>query len=92
MAKNIIMVSEEDHNMVQKADIEMSSRMNLITFIMSRDMDIDTEKFKKYEDEYQEKFFEFEKAKTYIFNKYVKGLNATSWSLDYESCELTYEQ
>lgn len=92
MAKNIIMVSEEDRNMVQRADIEMSSRMNLISFMMSRNMDMDGEKFKRYEQEYQDKFLEFEKAKTYLSNKYLNGINAVSWSLDYESCELTYEQ
>lgn len=91
MAKNIIMVSEEDRNMVQRADVEMSSRMNLIYFMLSRDMDVNNEKFKKYEQEYQEMFLVFEKAKNYISDKYLKNLNATSWSLDYESCELTYE-
>jgi hypothetical protein len=85
------MVSEEDRNMVQRADIEMSSRMNLISFMISRNMDTSGDQFKKYEKEYQEAFLAMEAAKNYISSTYLKNMTVTSWNLDYESCELTYE-
>lgn len=91
MAKNIIIVDEADRNIVQAADIKMSSLMNLITYIMSRDINIGDERFKKYEDDYQIAFLDFEKSKTMLINKYLPTIKATSWSLNYESCELTYE-
>lgn len=89
--KNVIIVSYEDRDMVQRADIEMSSRMNLIGFMISRNMDTTGEQFKKYEDEYRAAFLAFEAAKEHISNTYLNGIQATNWNLDYESCELTYE-
>lgn len=89
--KNVIIVSEEDRNRVQKADIEAASRMNLIGFMISRNMDISGDQFKKYEAEYQAAFMEFEAAKEHITDTYLNGINAITWDLDYESCELTYE-
>ena len=89
--KNVIIVSEEDRNRVQRADIEAASRMNLIGFMISRNMDTSGEQFKKYEAEYKAAFTEFEAAKEHITNTYLNGVNATNWNLDYESCELTYE-
>lgn len=89
--KNVIIVSMEDRDMVQKADIEMSSRMNLMGFMISRNMDTSGEQFKKYEDEYKAAFLNFEAAKEHISNVYLNGIQATNWNLDYESCELTYE-
>lgn len=93
MAKNMIMVDETDRNIVQAADVKMSSLMNIITYIQSRNIDVGAERFQKYEEDYQNAFFDFEKAKTMIFNKYLANLNekALSWSLDYERCQLTYE-
>ncbi len=91
MAKNIIIIDANDRDIVQKADIEMNSRMNLISFMISRNMDIG-ERFKQYEDEYQKSFLAFEAAKTNIANKYLKDFGAITWSLNYENCELTYEQ
>lgn len=88
---NKIIVSVEDRDMVQRADTEMSSRMNLMGFMISRNMDTSGEQFKKYEKEYKEAFLTFEAAKDHIFNTYLSNTQATSWNLDYESCELTYE-
>jgi hypothetical protein len=87
---NIIKVSEEDRNMVQRADIECSARANLISFMISNNMDISSENFQRYQTEYQEKFLAFDEAKSLIEKKYLKGVNASTWSLDYKTCELSY--
>lgn len=87
---NIIRVSEDDRNTVQRANVEMSSLANLIAFIISNNMDITNERFQEYEKKYQDAYLTFEKEKANIEKKYLKGLNFTTWSLDYESCEITY--
>lgn len=89
--KNVIIVDTLDRDVVQKADVETTSRMNLISFMISRNMDISGEQFARYENEYKEAFLAFEAAKEHIVKKYLSGVNATNWNLDYESCELTYE-
>lgn len=86
-----IIIDSIDRDMVQKADIEMSSKMNLISFIISRNMDIDTERFRQYEKEYQEAFFAFEAAKEAIVKKYLNNVNA-NWTLDYATATLSYEE
>lgn len=91
MEKNVIIVSEDDRNLVQRADIEASSLMNLITFMINHDVDISKERFKQYEEEYKQAFMAFESGKTMIEQKYLSKLNAKSWSLNYNNCELTYE-
>ena len=88
--KNIIIVSEEDRNKVQRADIECASRMNLIAFMMNNGMSIETEQFARYQQEYQDAFVAFEAAKIEIEKKYLANLGAKNWNLDYATCELSY--
>lgn len=87
---NIIRVSEEDRNAVQRANVDSASLANLITFMISNNMDISNERFQEYERRYQEAFSRFELEKSKIEKKYLKGLKFTSWSLDYETCEIVY--
>lgn len=89
--KNVIIVSEEDRNIVQRADVECSSRMNLISFLIQNNVDINNERFKAYQDDYSNYFFAFEQEKTKLAEKYLNGLSYTSWNLNYNTCELTYE-
>lgn len=89
--KKSIIITTEDRDRVQKADVEMSSRMNLISFMISRNMDTSGEQFKRYEQEYKEAFLAFEAAKEYISSTYLPNVSNANWNLDYESCELTYE-
>lgn len=89
---NIIIIDKMDRDRVQKADIEAASLMNLITFMINHDIDISNERFLQYEKKYQKAFFEFESAKSDIEKKYLSNLNAKSWNLSYDNCELTYEE
>ena len=88
--KNVIMVSEEDRNMLQRADVEMCSRKDIIAFMIGNNMDISTQRFNEYQKEYNEKYFAFEQAKTYLQTKYLSHLNVIDWTLDYNTCELSY--
>lgn len=89
--KNIIMISEEDRNDVQRADVECSARMNLISFLMKNDIGLNNERFIAYQDDYIKHFETFEKAKSNLEKKYLAGKGAISWNLDYSTCELSYE-
>ena len=95
MLKTII-INEEDRDYIQKLDIEMSSRQNLISFMISSNMNIETEQFKRYQAEYNEYFIQFEKSKRDIIEKkYLNSIDESlqnlAWNLDYASCELTYD-
>lgn len=88
-----IIISAEDRDTIQRLDIEMSSRQNLIAFMLSNGMNTDTEQFKKYQSEYNYFFIEFDKAKREIVeNKYIaKEFGNTenlTWSLDYNTREI----
>ena len=88
-----VIVSEEDRNTVQRADIERSSRRDILIYLMQHpEVDISEERKQEYQKEYDEKYFAFEQAKSMIENKYVfpNGKNKQlNWNLDYSSCELT---
>lgn len=89
MERNVILVSEEDRNMVQRADIDCASAANLLSFMAANNIEMSSERFAEYEERYKQAFYEFTKAKQYIERKYAAPHNATSWSLDYETCEIT---
>ena len=89
--ENIIIISEEDRNTVQRADIECSARMHLISFIMQSNVNLDNQRFKDYQNEYIIYFEAFEKAKKDLEMKYLMGKTYSSWFLNYSTCELKYD-
>lgn len=90
--ENIIIVDAKDRDLIQRADVEASSLMNLITFMITHDVDITNERFQQYEKRYQDAFLAFETAKSNLEKKYLTGLGAKTWNLSYADCELTYEK
>lgn len=48
MSKNIIIVTEDERNAIQKADFECSARMNLILFLMKNDIGLNNDRFIEY--------------------------------------------
>jgi hypothetical protein len=87
---NKIIVSDEDRNTLQRADVECQSRANLIAFMIDKGMDISSERFQEYQRSYEQAFLAFEQAKTDLQTKYLSNVTASSWSLDYTTCELSY--
>ena len=94
MEKNVIIVSAEDRDAVQRANIESDSLMNLITFMINHDVNISNERFKQYNENYTKAFAAFEAAKAMIEKKYLVSANikAKMWNLAYDTCELSYEE
>ena len=87
----IIIVDEFDRDTVQRADVECSARMNLITYLIKNDIGLDNARFQEYQNDYTKSFETFEMAKKNLETKYLSGKNVSSWSLDYATCELSYE-
>jgi hypothetical protein len=87
----IIIVDEFDRDAVQRADVECSARMNLITYLIKNDIGLDNARFQEYQNDYTKSFGAFEMAKKNLETKYLSGKNVSSWSLDYATCELSYE-
>lgn len=90
MAAYIIQVDKMDRDIVQRANIEAESTANLIAFMINNNVDISNERFLAYEEKYKTAFWAFETAKKDIEKKYLTGKNAIDWTLNYETCELTY--
>lgn len=87
-----IEIPENVTNMVQRFDIERSSRRDIIINIMQNNYDIPADRFDRYQKEYDEKYFAFETAKTEIEKNYVipaTGGRKCNWSLDYATNIIT---
>lgn len=90
-----IKVDESFCNAIQAACFEVDARKSIITFMLSNGMDISTEQFKKYQDEYNEFFAKSELLKAQLENDYIKPLSngkEYSWVLDYSTCEVTINE
>lgn len=90
-----IKVDEGFCNAIQAACFEVDARKSIITFMLSTGMDISTEQFKKYQDEYNEFFVKAEMLKAQLENQYIKPLydgKDYSWVLDYSTCEVTVSE
>lgn len=91
MIKKIIV----DHDFVteiQKNSIEAEARKNIISFMISQEMNINCEQFKQYQDEYVEYFTTYEMLKDQLYKLYIQPLQINSeinWELDYSNDELT---
>lgn len=92
MIKNIVLpVEAEMVNSIQRLNVEAESRRNIIAYMLSSGMNIDSEAFLRYQAEYQNFYKDFETAKMVFEKSFVKTQypNATSWSLDYQTNEVT---
>lgn len=95
----IVNIPQEVVNKVQRYDVEMCSRRDIIAFILSKNIDIPEGRFNKYQDDYSDAYLAFESAKHDIETNFVDPNMADnekkiSWKLDYHTCELTinYEE
>ena len=84
-----ITIPEEVRNIIQKANTERDARRDILLYIMQNDINIPEERIARYQKEYDEKYFEFEQAKSVIEKEYVVPATdgkALNWSLDYATC------
>lgn len=88
-----ILIPEDIVNELQKADAEMSSRREIITYILTKDINVATNKFNQYQSEYCQYYFAFEKIKYKIETEFVDtALDPNEikqkWNLNYLTKEL----
>ena len=85
----IITIPEEIRDKAQKANVERDSRRDILLYIMENNLNIPEERINRYQQEYDEKYLEFEQAKSVIEKEYVMPITegkALNWSLDYSTC------
>lgn len=84
-----ITIPEEIRDKAQKANVERDSRRDILLYIMENNLNIPEERINRYQQEYDEKYLEFEQAKSVIEKEYVMPITegkALNWSLDYSTC------
>lgn len=94
MNKKIIKIDEKIRDLVESYDYELNARKELIAFMLSNNMEIDTDSFRKYQKEMNEFFVKFVTIKNEISNRYIIPITdgkEVNWKLDYASCEITIE-
>lgn len=88
-----ITVSEEIRNKVQKADLERSSRRDILIYLMQHpEIEVSKQRKQEYQKEYDDKYLAFEQAKLEVEQTYVIPMTEgkfSNWSLDYHTCILT---
>lgn len=90
--QKIVKVENQDFiNFIESLHYEVNARKELISFIVSKDMGIDTDTFKKYNKEYMEFYVQYNEAKNKLEEMYVRTAveNPKDWNLDFESGEIT---
>lgn len=73
-------------NYIQRLDTECQSYRNIISYILTHDdMDITTERFNQYQNEYINRLYVFEVAKNELEKKYIQPKTSTyiKWELNY---------
>lgn len=84
-----IIVDEEICNHIQTLQLEVESRKEIISQVLSSMIRINGSLFKSYQDEYHEIFVKYNLAKDEMLKKYNIPDKA-NWKLDFSTCELTY--
>lgn len=86
-----IEIPEAVVNFIQRLDIECQSYKNIISYILTHeDMNITTERFKQYQEDYQNTLYAFEIAKQELEQQYIDiSLNNIPWHLNYKTNKIT---
>lgn len=91
--EKIIAIPQERTIEVQRADIERSSRRDIIIYLMEHpEVNVDEARRIAYQKDYDDKYFLFESLKNKIEKDFVIPASegkANNWSLDYETNQLT---
>ena len=87
-----IEIPEDITIIVQRYDIERTSRRDILIYLLQNDINIDENRFTQYQKEYDEKYFAFDVARGEIEKYYVRPLvnnRKCDWSLDYATNIIT---
>jgi methyl coenzyme M reductase subunit D len=75
---------------LERLQNEVQSRQSIISYMISNNMDITSDNFQKYQNDYTDYMIKYENKKAEVEKKYVypNFANAKNWSLDFASGEL----
>lgn len=78
---------------LERLQYEVQSRQSIIVYMINNGMDISTDNFKTYQNEYTDYLKQYENKKYEVEVKYVYPNNkkAKNWNLDFASGELIIE-
>lgn len=91
METKTIIVPKDRCNEMARIGSEVDSRKNLISFMLSSNMDTTTTQFANYQKEYTEWSSKYEDGKRGIENDFVRpiiGNKRVNWNLDFYTGEL----
>lgn len=90
-----IPISPNEANYIEGLDYEQSARRDIISFMLEKNMNVNTDAFKQYQKEQSVFHAEFQMAKQEIEQRYIpeewKG-HQVNWSLDYHTCIMSIEK
>ena len=88
--KKVVIEDKEFITELERLQYEVQSRQSIITYMINNGMDITTDNFKKYQNEYTEYLKKYENKKYEVEIKYVypNYAQAKNWNLDFASGEL----
>lgn len=93
--KKTLKVDSEIVVELQRLSVAVESRKELISFMISNDMDLTSPKFKEYEDEYEKYYFQYSALKKELEDKVLASKfgkdNLLRWNLDFATEEVTVE-
>lgn len=93
MTKKILKEISLPHALVvylERVDYEVKSYQSLLTFAINNNL-YDSENFKKYEQEYLEKFVEYDLLKQEILNKFTpEEYRKSPWEIFYQTENLCF--
>lgn len=80
-------------NFIQRLDLECQSYKNIISYILTHeDINVSTERFKQYQEAYQNTLYAFEIAKQELEKKYLYNFKNPQWKLNYKTYQIIIKE
>lgn len=90
--KKITIENQEVINHLEALNYEVSSRKDLLSYLIQQGVQPAEPAFQAYHKEFQDFFIQYETAKSELEKVYVKPLgDGLTWSLDFATKELTVQ-
>lgn len=90
--KKTVKIPEELRDYIEALHYDVKSRQDLLSFVIEKGLDSNTESFAKYHNEYKEFFVMYEEAKEDLERTYIKPLlgenQRADWELNFSESEL----
>lgn len=86
-----IIVDKEIVKELERLQYQVDCRKDIINHMLSSEINVNEDKFEKYQEKYKEYFIQYNKLKNQVTEKYV-DFPYKSWNLNFDTCQLSVEQ